>query len=208
MKQLLLLITCILSLSCTRTQAETQAQKQTAADSIAAVNFNKKKAEAFKYCKANKMNTNVCVLIDMSIHAGKNRMFVVDFKQDSLLEKGLCSHGSCDGSTAPEKVGSAPHFSNVPSSYCSSMGKYKVGNRSYSNYGINVHYKLHGMESTNNNAFRRTVVLHSYFGVPNYEVYPDQAMTSLGCPMVSNDHMTYLDKLFKKRKNVLLWIYK
>ena len=38
----------------------------------------------------------------------------------------------------------------IRDSYCSSLGKYKVGIRSYSKWGINVHYKLHGLEATNN----------------------------------------------------------
>ncbi|MFT6717336.1 MAG: hypothetical protein ACJA0Q_001988 [Saprospiraceae bacterium] len=170
-------------------------------------NFEQKKKEAFAYCKSNNLDTNVCILIDMSVHSGKNRLFVVDFKADTLLLKGVCAHGSCDGGSAPKRTNSGVQFSNVPGSYCSSIGKYKMGKRSWSNWGINVHYKLHGLDPTNNNAYKRIVVLHSYQGVPNHEVYPSRVMTSLGCPMVSDQDMRYLDKLLKKRKNMLMWIY-
>jgi hypothetical protein len=169
--------------------------------------FQEQKKLALAYCKTNKMDTTLAILIDMKIHSGKNRLFVVDQKADTLLLKGVCSNGSCDGQTAPKTVRSETGFSNQPSSYCTSLGKYRIGIRSWSNWGINVHYKLHGLESTNNNAFKRTVVLHSYDGVPNQEVHPAQVMTSLGCPMVSDQNMKFLDKLLKKKKNVLMWIY-
>jgi hypothetical protein len=51
-----------------------------------------------------------------------------------------------------------PVYSNVVGSNCTSLGKYKIGKRSYSNWGINIHYKMHGLESSNSNAFKRHVV--------------------------------------------------
>ena len=162
--------------------------------------------EAKSYCVKNKMDTALFIYVNMKIHSGKNRLLVYDFKKDSLLLKGLCAHGSCNGSTGPGYSGKQPKFNNIPNSYCSSLGKYKVGKRAWSKWGINVHYKLHGMDSTNSKAFERVVVLHSYDGVPNHEVYPNYAMTSWGCPMVSNEVMKQLDSLLKKHRNVLLWV--
>ena len=109
----------------------------------------REKAQAGKaYCDKNEYNTNYCFLVDFSIHSGKRRFFVWDFKGDSVKYASLCAHGYGKNSTL-----SKPVFSNVEGSYCSSLGKYKVGIRSYSKWGINVHYKLHGLEATNNNAF-------------------------------------------------------
>ena len=95
------------------------------------------------YCDKNGCNTNYCFLVDFSIHSGKRRFFVWDFKGDSVKYASLCAHGYGKNSTL-----SKPVFSNVEGSYCSSLGKYKVGIRSYSKWGINVHYKLHGLEVT------------------------------------------------------------
>lgn len=163
---------------------------------------------ALAYCRKNNMDTSICILIDMSIHSGKHRLFVWNFKEDSILNKGLCSHGSCDGKTGLGGSYYKPKFNNIPNSYCSSLGKYKIGTRGYSNWGIHVNYKLHGMEKTNNNAYKRIIVLHSFDHVSDHEVYPKYAPTSLGCPMVSNTMMTYLDETLKKyKKPVLLWIF-
>jgi hypothetical protein len=90
------------------------------------------------------------------------------------------------------------------------LGKYKIGIRSYRKYGINIHYKLHGLESTNDNAFKRIIVLHSFDPVPAAQIYPAHLYMgmSLGCPVVSKAMMQKLDALLKKEKEpVLLWIY-
>ncbi len=157
--------------------------------------------EAYDYAKANKMNTSKCILIDMSIHSGKSRLFVWDFNKQQVIAKGICSHGSCDNFKAGDYK--QPVFTNTSGSHCSSLGKYRIGARAYSNWGINVHYKLHGLEATNSNAYKRIIVLHSFGLVPNKEVYPTYAPTSWGCPMVSDEMMTYLDGVLKKEKNVM-----
>ena len=138
----------------------------------------REKAQAGKaYCDKNGYNTNYCFLVDFSIHSGKRRFFVWDFKGDS---------------------------------YCSSLGKYKVGIRSYSKWGINIHYKLHGLEATNDNAFKRYIVLHSYTPLPETEVYPLHLPLGIsqGCPVISDEVMRKVDGLLKaEKKPVLLWVY-
>jgi len=160
---------------------------------------------ALLFCKKNRLNTDFCLLVDMSEHSGKNRFFVWDFKGDSILDRSLCAHGYGKKSTQ-----SRPVFSNIEGSYCTSLGKYKTGVRSYSQYGINVHYKLHGYDPTNNNAFKRIVVLHSYSHVPESEIYPNHLPLgySQGCPVINNLLMARLDSMFKRQqKPTLLWIY-
>jgi len=160
---------------------------------------------ALIYCKEKGMNTDFCFLVDMRIHSGKKRFFVWDMKDDTLIASSLCAHGSGKGST-----GSKPVFSNVEGSYCTSLGKYKTGARAYSQYGINIHYKLHGLEKTNNSAFKRIVVLHSYGLMPKFEINPAHLPMgySLGCPVIDDGLMTLIDGMLKKQnKPTLLWIY-
>ena len=153
------------------------------------------------------MNTDQCILVDMSIHSGKYRLAVYDFNEKRILNTGICSHGSCDGGGRSGSY-ETPIFSNTPESYCSSKGKYKIGKRGYSNYGIHINYKLHGLEKTNANAYKRIIVLHSWSEVPDSEIYPEYAPTSWGCPMVSNAMMKWLDELLQNNDTpMLLWIY-
>lgn len=124
-----------------------------------------------------------------------------------IIHKGVVAHG-IGGNSKADFV----KFSNVPGSKCSSEGKYKIGARSYSNWGTHVHYKLHGLESTNSNAYKRIIVLHSYIGMPSHEVYPLGApRVSEGCPVICNELMQNIDDLLKSIKNqkpVMLWIFK
>lgn len=157
------------------------------------------------YCVKKGYSTQYCILIDFSIHSGKNRFFVWDFSQDSIKYQGLCCHGY--GQKSTQKT---PVFSNVEGSYCSSLGKYKVGARAYSNWGINVHYKMHGLEKTNSNAFKRWIVLHSHTPVPAKEIYPRHLPLgwSQGCPVVNDELMRKVDALLKEEKKpVMMWIY-
>jgi len=175
-------------------------------DSITRI--NEKAEEALSFCKAGGYNTDFCILIDMEIHSGKHRMFIYDFNSGEVERKALCAHGCGKGNK--KSSGTQPVFSNEAGSLLSSLGKYKIGIRSYSQYGINVHYKLHGLDSTNNNAFKRIVVLHSYTPVPSTEIYPLHLPMgySHGCPVTDNETMTLLDtKLKRAGKPVLLWIF-
>ncbi len=160
---------------------------------------------ALTYCRGHQLDTTICILINMGMHSGKNRLFVWNFKQQKVIRAGLVCHGIGKGSTP-----SLPVFSNVPESYCTSLGKYRIGERGYSNYGIHVLYRLHGMEKTNNNAYRRLIVLHSHTPMPSREIYPHHLPTgySLGCPVVSEEVMHDLDVMLRKAtRAVLLWIY-
>ncbi len=65
-----------------------------------------------------------------------------------------------------------------------------------------------GLDKTNNKAFDRAVVLHSYCGVPKQEVYPAPICVSEGCPVVSPVFLTQLKTyLDRSAQPVLLWIY-
>lgn len=164
-------------------------------------------AEALKYCKENGFNQDYYFLVDLSIHPGKNRFFVYDFKQNKIVDKNLVTHGSCDQfEDNPDKWEKAK-FSNKSDSHCSMKGKYKIGKRDYSSWGIKVKYWLHGLEKSNANAVNRVVVLHSWSAVANEEIYPKVSPLSWGCPAVSDDFMRQLDaKLKMTTKPVLLWI--
>ncbi|OYU80850.1 MAG: peptidase [Flavobacterium sp. BFFFF1] len=170
-------------------------------------NYSKYESEALSFCKSNGFNEDYFFLIDMSIHPGKNRFFVYDFKSNKFTYKKLVTHGSCDVvSENPEKWEKAK-FNNANDSHCTAKGKYKIGKRDYSSWGIKVKYWLHGLEKTNANAEKRVIVLHSWDAVSDEEVYPKVSPLSWGCPAVSDAFMKVLDgKLKQTPKPVLLWI--
>lgn len=175
------------------------------------LNIPKTKAkaqEALQYCRTNKFNTNFCILVDMSVHSGLNRLVVWDFNRDTSIHRFLVGHGCCDQPWSYDFSKEQPKFSNEDGSHCSSLGKYKIGERGYSNWGVHIKYILHGLELSNSNAFDRLIVFHSWEAVSDNEVYPDGTPEGWGCPTLSNQNFMRVDTLLKKStKPVLLWMY-
>jgi hypothetical protein len=167
-----------------------------------------KAAEALKYAKANGYDLQHVMLIDFSVHSGKKRFFVWNQQTGKVDISSLVAHGY--GNEDYRSTATKIIFSNVEGSYASSLGKYRIGIRSYSKWGINVHYKLHGLEKSNDNAYKRFIVLHSYQYLPENETYPFHLPLgySQGCPVIDDQSMRQVDALMKtKTKPVLLWMY-
>lgn len=168
-----------------------------------------KAQEALAFCKKNGFNSNFCILIDMSIHSGLNRFFVYDFTKNAISHQMLVGHGCCDYPWSQDWSKSNPAFSNVDGSHCSALGKYKIGKRAWSDWGIHVKYVLHGLEPTNSNAESRYIVFHSWEKVADSETYPIGTPEGWGCPTISNTNMKIIDPMLKSaEKPVLMWIYK
>ncbi len=154
-----------------------------------------------QFVKTNGYNNSVCFLVDMSIESGRNRFFVYNLQKDSVLHTGLVTHGRCN-----ENWLTGRRYGNVVGCGCTSLGKYKIGNPYKGRFGLA--YKLHGLDSTNNNAYKRYVVLHSHDCVPNREVDPAPICQSDGCPTVSLSYLTKLAGIIDgSEKPVLLWVF-
>jgi len=183
-----------------------------AENKIPAINIEStrtKAKQAIEFCKAENFNTTFCILIDMNLHSGIKRFLVWDFKKDTISNSFLVGHGCCNNPWNRDFSKDKPIFSNSDGSHCSSLGKYKIGERAYSDWGINVKYVLHGLEPTNNNALKRYIVFHSWEVVSDEEVYPIGTPEGWGCPTISNNSFKIIDPLIKSSsKPVLMWIYK
>jgi hypothetical protein len=149
------------------------------------------------YAKKHRYNTNTCFLVDMSIESGKNRLFVYDMQKDAILDAGLVTHGRCNQNWLKGRK-----YGNDPGCGCTSFGKYKIGGHYQGKFGLA--YKLHGLDSTNSNAFKRFVVLHSHSCVPNGEVDPLPICQSDGCPTVSPAFLKKLATIIDSSKQPLL----
>jgi len=170
---------------------------------------NQKAKEALQFCKAKNFNTDFCILIDMSLHSGLKRFFIYDFKKDEITNEYLVGHGCGNSSWSADYTKENPSFSNEDNSHLSSLGKYKIGARGYSNWGVNIKYLMHGLEETNNNALKRIIVFHSWEMMSDDEVYPKGSPEGWGCPTVSNKAFKEIDPVLKNsKKPVLMWIYK
>jgi hypothetical protein len=149
------------------------------------------------YAQKHGYNTNTCFLVDMSIESGRNRFFIYDLKNNAVLDAGLVTHGRCNQEWLKGR-----QYGNGVGCGCTSLGKYKVGNHYQGKFGLA--YKLHGLDSTNSNAFKRFVVLHSHSCVPNGEVHPLPICQSDGCPTVSGAFLKKLATIIDQSKQPML----
>ena len=104
----------------------------------------------------------------------------------SVLFKTYVAHGVGSGRGIY-----AERFSNIPNSRMSSLGHYRIGEAYYGKNGLS--YRLYGLDRTNNNAYRRAVVLHSatYIGYGH-------TGTSWGCPAIPTQDFHKVMTLLKK----------
>ncbi len=170
---------------------------------IAAARLKEKAAGLDSYVQTNNFNSEYCFLVDMSIPSGKKRFFVYNIKKGAVEYSALVSHGSGSYKTG---CNDQLIFSNMPNSNATSLGRYKIGQAYNGAYGLS--YRLHGLDSSNSNAFQRAIVLHSDVNVPQAERYPRHIFESAGCPAVSREFLAQIGKYIRTSdKPILLWIY-
>lgn len=145
-----------------------------------------------EYAIKNKCNRQYAFVIDMRIPSFKKRFFVYDLQKEALINSGFVAHG-----TGSETFRGELLFSNVPDSRCTSLGKYKIGASYKGMYGLS--YRLHGLDSTNNKAMQRAIVLHGHDCVPDNETDEYPICFSYGCPMVSTAFLKTLKGYIAKQ---------
>lgn len=146
-------------------------------------------------------NQDIVFLADMAIKSRYNRFFVYDVRNNRVLHKGLVAHGKGSNTGTYGEL----QFSNVEGSNMTSLGNYKVGASYVGRFGKS--YKLHGLDKTNDQAFARYVVLHTYTFMPHEEQLVP-IINSEGCPMVSNETFKILEKIIdNSEKPILLRVY-
>lgn len=163
--------------------------------------YTKKHVDSLlNFAKNNGYSRHIGIFINLGKHSGSNRLFLVNLNTGKALVAGLCCHGK--GQSGFKERAS---FSNIKGGNSSSEGFYKIGTKYNGTFG--TAYKLHGLCSTNCNAFERFVVLHAHECVPSSPV-PFSICQSLGCPTISPEVLKELEPyLDRSSKPVLLWIY-
>jgi hypothetical protein len=152
------------------------------------------------FVNTNKYNQQFCFLVDMKLRSGAERFFVYDLKADSVITTGVVTHGRCNENWLVGR-----RYGNEPGCGCTSFGKYKIGQAYNGRFGLA--YKLHGLDPSNSNAFKRYVVLHGHECVPEKEVWSEICQSD-GCPTVSTTFLQQLKTMINQSKYpVLLWIY-
>lgn len=123
---------------------------------------------------------NQLVVIDFSLPSNKERFFVIDLTEHTIVYKKLVAHGRKTGDVY------AKRFSNIEQSHQSSIGTYVTGNTYNGKYDNSL--LIHGQEYTNSNARKRGVVIHSAkYATRAYMEKNGRLGRSFGCPALPFD---------------------
>jgi hypothetical protein len=119
----------------------------------------------------------------------------------------MVSHGCGDNPWMQTLAKDSAVFSNVNNSHCSALGRYIIGERGYSQFGVHVKYLMHGMDASNSNAVIRDIVFHSWEMVPDVALYPEGTPEGWGCPAISNAAFQKIDLLIQNSgARPLMWL--
>lgn len=163
--------------------------------------------EAFKYGlrgyfdlqnKGQIENSKYLTIIDMSSSSNTDRFFIINMDTHEIEHKSLVAHGKNSGEEYAEK------FSNVTSSYQTSLGFYKTSETYIGKHGISL--RLDGLEYSNSNARERAIVIHAAdYATENFIAQNGRLGRSYGCPALPNEG--YDAVIEKIKEGSCLFIY-
>jgi len=120
-------------------------------------------------------------IVDFSKPSTEKRMWVINVDSGLILHQTVVSHGRNSGDMMAEK------FSNVESSYMSSLGFYVTGETYQGKHGFSL--RLDGMEKGFNDLARqRAIVMHgAAYANEDFITQTGRLGRSLGCPALPVD---------------------
>ncbi|AXB56600.1 murein L,D-transpeptidase catalytic domain family protein [Flavobacterium fluviale] len=142
---------------------------------------------------------NILTLIDFSMSSNTKRLWVIDLTTNKILFNSLVAHGRNTG----EEFASA--FSNLNSSFKSSLGFYATGEIYQGKHGASL--RLDGLEDgVNDNARQRGVVMHGADYVSESFIRNHKRLgRSQGCPALPVEMTSEIIQLIKDKS--CLYIY-
>ena len=156
--------------------------------------------EAFKYGlrgyfdlqnKGQIENSKYLTIIDMSSSSNTDRFFIINMDTQEIEHKSLVAHGRESGEEF------AKNFSNVESSYQTSLGFYKTAETYIGKHGISL--RLDGLEYSNNNARERDIVIHAAdYATENFIAQNGRLGRSYGCPALPNEEYNAVIEMIKE----------
>lgn len=138
-------------------------------------------------------------VIDFSLPSSQKRLWIIDINSGEIIHFGYVSHGRNSGNLFAEK------FSNINSSYMSSLGFYLTGETYQGKHGYSL--RLDGLESGfNDKARERAIVIHGAdYAQEDFIHKTGRLGRSLGCPALPLSETRVVIDLIKEQS--VLFIY-
>lgn len=127
--------------------------------------------------KNNKVkNKDILTIVDFTVSSAKDRLYVINLQTGEILMHLPVTHGKNSGNGSARTTS----FSNKFNSLQSSIGVFVTQNPYYGQHGFSL--RINGLESSNNNALARNVVVHpANYASLSYIKRNGRAGTSWGC---------------------------
>ncbi|WP_338876412.1 murein L,D-transpeptidase catalytic domain family protein [Spirosoma sp. SC4-14] len=121
---------------------------------------------------------SILSIVDLSQPSNKKRLYVVDLANRKLLFNTYVAHGRNSGDLIPDR------FSNINSSFQTSLGFYQTLNTYMGKHGLSL--QLKGLEKGfNDNVYNRNIVLHGAdYACEDFIRKTGRLGRSQGCPAV------------------------
>lgn len=145
--------------------------------------------------KAKIENKGWMTIIDMGMHSGKKRFFLIGMDSGNVTPT-VVAHGS---GSDPDNDGKATKFADTIDSHKTSIGYYLTAETYTGQHGFSL--KLDGLSASNKSARARAVVMH---GASYVSPGKSKQGRSWGCPAVANNEKDGL--IQKLRGGSLLYI--
>ncbi len=163
--------------------------------------------DAFKYglkgylklqSENNLKNSDYLTIVDMSVSANTERLFIINMETQQLEHKSLVAHGRNSG------LEYAKQFSNKMSSHQTSLGFYTTAETYIGENGFSL--RLDGLEFSNNQARKRAIVIHEAdYASAEFIKKNGRLGRSYGCPSLpKKDYTTIINKI---KNGSCLFIY-
>ena len=159
--------------------------------------------DAFRYAwfgfQKGGFTKSILAIADFSQSSRNKRLYVIDFSNQKVLLNTYVAHGRNSGQEYASK------FSNVNSSYQSSLGFYKGLGTYQGKHGLSL--RLQGLEKNiNDQALERAIVMHGADYVSEAFIRQTGRLgRSLGCPAVSQAEHQQLIKMLQNGAGLFLY---
>jgi hypothetical protein len=144
--------------------------------------FKKALTGFFNLKAEKKIKNNLLTIIDFSLSSNLERLWIVDMLTMKVVHYSLVAHGRNSGDEF------ASSFSNIPSSYQSSIGFYLTDKVYQGKHGTSLY--LDGVEpNVNDKARERAIVMHSASYVSKDFIRNNGRLgRSFGCPSIPEEN--------------------
>ncbi len=173
-------------------------QVDNGADTYSYSSLSENAEQLREFAETSGSNAEFAIIVNLAVKSGKKRFFVVALASNTIIKSGVVAEGSGDVYSTYEK-----RYSNEMGSMSSALGIYKIGKQTKTG----LSYPLFGLQETNSNAVKNSIMLQASEEVP-YEEKNQPLFKTNGSLSLSARFLKEISPMLNEStKPVLMWVY-